>query len=376
MLNSSTGGHLNVNAGLLVKLHMIPVGILGATGTVGQRFIELLDHHPQFYIAAIGASERSAGKQYCHATAWKMTVPIPANISCMLVSTCEPHHFTNCNVIFSGLDASVAGDIETQFVQAEFAVFSNAKNHRMNKFVPLVVPLVNTDHFDMIPTQRASLGITRGFLVTNANCSTTGLVVVLKALTDAFGPLAKIMVTTMQAISGGGYPGVPSLDILGNVVPYISGEEEKIEQEVLKILGSVTPTGFVNLTDTRVSASCNRVAVVDGHTESVFVEFRASDKPSVEEAIHALETYSPQYTTLKLASAPEHAIHVTAMQDRPQPRLDLNVGGGFATVVGRVRKCAVLDVKFTLLCHNTILGAAGSSILNAEVALAKGFIAL
>ena len=248
----------------------IGVGILGATGMVGQRFIQLLSSHPYFEVRVLGASPRSAGKTYKEATArsWKMSSPIPSHLASQKVVLCDPVHFESCRIIFSGLDADVAGPIETNFMKADFAVFSNAKNHRMDPQVPLMVPLVNTHHFDVIPHQRESRALKKGFLVTNANCSTTGLVVVLAPLIQAFGPLSKVIVTTMQAISGSGYPGIPSIDILGNVVPYISGEEEKIEIECAKILGKVDEkkTGFVDC-GFKISASCNRVPVIDGHTE-------------------------------------------------------------------------------------------------------------
>ncbi|KAJ3048773.1 hypothetical protein HK097_010227 [Rhizophlyctis rosea] len=356
----------------------IPVGILGATGTVGQRFIQLLDSHPYFVVAAVGASERSAGKLYSDAASrsWKQITTIPAAVGSLTVQKCAPENFTSCRVIFSGLDSDVAGEIETAFLKAEFAVFSNAKNHRMDPVVPLMVPLVNAHHLDIIPHQRSLHNLQKGFLVTNANCSTTGLVVPLKALQDAFGPLSRVIVTTMQAISGAGYPGVPSLDILGNIVPYISGEEEKLEIEAAKILGglSTNATAFVEAPDMKVSASCNRVPVIDGHTESVFVEFKNRPAPSIEQVTEVLKSYVSEAQKIGAPTAPEHVIEVATLPDRPQPRLDINAGNGNAVVVGRVRECNIFDVKFTLLSHNTILGAAGSSILNAEVAVAKGLI--
>ena len=251
------------------------VGILGATGMVGQRFIQLLSDHPYLKIKVLGASPRSAGKTYKEATCktWKMNTSIPLHIKSMIVQSCEPNHFKECQIIFSGLDADVAGDIELAFLSADFAVFSNAKNHRMNPIVPLMVPLVNTHHFDVIPHQRKQKGLSKGFIITNANCSTTGLVVVLAALKKKFGSFSKVIVVTMQAVSGSGYPGIPSIDILGNVVPFISGEESKIESEVSKILGSLnsTQSGF-DLDSFKISASCNRVPVIDGHTE-VFYNF-------------------------------------------------------------------------------------------------------
>ena len=247
----------------------VSVGILGATGMVGQRFISLIEDHPYFRVSTLGASSKSAGKTYKGATlrSWKIKSAIPPHVASMIVQVCDPCNFKECKIIFSGLDAEVAGEIELEFLKADFVVFSNSKNHRMHPLVPLMVPLVNTHHFDMIPHQRKSFGCEKGFLVTNANCSTTGLVVVLAALTRAFGPLAKVIVVTLQAISGGGYPGVPSLDIIGNVVPFISGEEEKIEMEVSKILGSLNSTGSEVLpSPIKISASCNRVPVIDGHT--------------------------------------------------------------------------------------------------------------
>ncbi|KAJ1343024.1 aspartate-semialdehyde dehydrogenase [Batrachochytrium salamandrivorans] len=322
----------------------IPVGILGATGTVGQRFIQLLETHPLLVVAAVGASGRSAGKLYKECTAWKLDTPIPPATGMLVVQTCDPACFTaaHCQIIFSGLDAAVAGDIELAFLKAEFAVFSNAKNHRMNACVPIIVPLVNPNHFDIIPHQRSLYSLNRGFLVTNANCSTTGLVVALKPLQDAFGPLSRVVVTTMQAISGGGYPGVPSLDILGNVVPYISGEEEKMEEEALKILGTL--------------------------------EFQRRPAPTMEQIENALTNYISEPQKLSVHSAPERAVVITHIADRPQPRLDVRAGNGNAVVVGRIRPCSIFDVKFTLLSHNTILGAAGSSIMNAEIAVARGMI--
>jgi aspartate-semialdehyde dehydrogenase len=352
----------------------IAVGILGATGTVGQRFIELLNTHPIFYVKAVGASPRSVGKSYEEACNWKMTSSIPASIASMIVQDCDPSFFNSCTVIFSGLDASVAGEVELAFLNAEFAVFSNAKNHRMNPLVPLIVPIVNADHFDLILHQRKEFKKQKGFLITNANCSTTGLVVALKVLQNRFGPLSKVVVTTMQAISGAGYPGVPSLDILGNVVPYISGEEPKMEVEAAKILGSLqnkkTEIRFAN--DMKVSASCNRVPVIEGHTESIFVEFANRPAPDVAEVINAFSEYRCEAQDLNCYSAPKQCVTVTEQPDRPQPRLDALVEGGNGVIVGRIRKCAVLDIKFTLLVHNTILGAASSSIMNAELALAKG----
>ena len=305
-----------------------------------------------------------------------MTVPIPSKIASMEVYPCESLYFKGCKIIFSGLDASVAGDIELEFLNAEFAVFSNAKNHRMKPNVPLIVPTVNADHFDLIAEQRKNFGLKEGFLVTNANCSTTGLVAALKPLQDKFGTMSRIIVSTMQAISGAGYPGVPSLDILGNVVPYISGEEPKMEAETCKILGQVNGTkqAIQELSSTKVSASCNRVAVIEGHTEAVFIEFAQKPGPSVEQVIQAFQEYKCDAQALGCYSAPSRAVVVCEDRDRPQPRLDALLEKGNAVIVGGIRKCNVFDIKLNLLVHNTILGAAGSSIMNAEIAVAKGLI--
>ncbi|KAF9362655.1 hypothetical protein BGX34_005745 [Mortierella sp. NVP85] len=356
---------------------VLKAGVLGATGTVGQRFILLLSQHPGFSIHALGASPRSAGKPYAKATKWKMSQPIPANVRDMIVQTCEPvNAFQECDVVFSGLDADVAGEIEMAFLKADLAVFSNAKNYRTHEDVPLIVPLANSSHFDLLPYQRTKNQLSKGFLVTNANCSTSGLVVPLKALQDAFGPLSKIMVTTMQAVSGAGYPGVPSLDILDNIVPYIGGEEPKMEWETLKILGGLNQevNGFELLKGTKVSATCNRVPVLDGHTECVSIEFERRPAPSVDEVIRVLENYRTEAQELGCYSAPEQAIIVTREEDRPQPRLDRENGNGYSVTVGRVRECGVLDIKLTLLVHNTILGAAGSGVLLAELAQKKGLL--
>jgi aspartate-semialdehyde dehydrogenase len=351
------------------------VGILGATGTVGQRFILLLADHPVFTIHALGASSRSAGKAYKDAVRWKQARPIPENVKDITVKSCDAELFKDCDVVFSGLDADVAGDIEMAMLKQDIAVFSNAKNYRRDPVVPLIVPTVNPDHFDLIPHQRSLHNLKKGFLITNANCSTTGLVVPLKALQDAFGPISHIIVNTQQAISGAGYPGVPSLDILDNVVPHIGGEEEKMEWEVGKILGGVADDkkSFSLLENTVVSATCTRVPVLDGHLETVSVKF-ANGSPSLEQVNQVLEKYSSEAEKLQCHSAPEKPIVVTYDADRPQPRLDRENLKGQAVTVGRVRKCPVLDIKFVLLIHNTLLGAAGSSVLNAEIAVAKGLI--
>jgi aspartate-semialdehyde dehydrogenase len=361
----------------------IKVGVLGATGTVGQRFITLLAAHPWFVMNALGASARSADKPYCRAVHWKQSTPIPAVARDMVVKECKPEHFADCAVVFSGLDADAAGDIEAAFRSAELAVFSNAKNYRRDPHVPLIVPLVNPSHLSMIRQQQSlhSPPLQNGFIVTNANCSTTGYVIPLAALEKSFGPIESCMVTTMQAISGGGYPGVASLDILDNVIPYIGGEEEKMEWETLKILGDIADSeDGTQVFDMharhplRVSAACNRVAVVDGHTECVSVRFARRPPPSPQQVREALTVFVPDAQTLGCPSAPRYAIAVHEEVDRPQPRLDRYYQDGAGVSVGRVRQCPVLDIKFVVLANNVSIGAATSSIMNAELAVKKGVI--
>ncbi|KAG6373745.1 aspartate-semialdehyde dehydrogenase [Boletus reticuloceps] len=353
----------------------IKVGVLGATGTVGQRFITLLANHPWFIIHALGASSRSAGKPYSKAANWKQSTPIPSIVRDTIVQECQPEHFKDCLIVFSGLDADGA------FRSADLPVFSNAKNYRRDPHVPLVVPLVNTAHLVMIAQQQARHDppLKKGFILTNANCATTGLVVPLRALEKAFGPVESCIVTTMQAISGAGYPGVPSLDIIDNVVPFISGEEEKLEWETLKILGNVVDgDNGLEAFDMRarqplrVSASCNRVPVIDGHMMTVTVRFARRPPPSPQQVREALAAYTPDAPACP--SAPVHAIFVHEEADRPQPRLDRYYQDGAGVSVGRVRQCPVLDVKFVVLANNVSIGAATSSIINAEVAVLKGII--
>ncbi|PWN30432.1 aspartate-semialdehyde dehydrogenase [Jaminaea rosea] len=355
------------------------VGILGATGTVGQRFILLLTAHPDFEIHALGASSSSAGKSYAKAVAgrWKQAKAVPANVRDLIVQECTVPNFKDCDVVFSGLDSGPAGPVESSFREADLRVFSNAKNYRMDPVCPLVVPLVNPGHFDIIPHQRATLSPSpkKGFIITNANCSTTGIVVPLKALQDAFGPLDKIMVSTMQAISGAGYPGLSSFDIHDNVVPYISGEEEKIESETAKILGDLSKdnNSFVNAPVT-VSAHCNRVPVIDGHTECVSLSFQRRPPPSIEQVQAALRNYVCDAQKLGCHSAPAQTIEVHDEPDRPQPRLDRDWQNGAGVNVGRVRDCKIFDVRFVVLSNNVQIGAATSSVMNAEIALKKGYL--
>ncbi|KAF8651095.1 hypothetical protein AX16_004895 [Volvariella volvacea WC 439] len=367
----------------MLEGHRIKVGVLGATGTVGQRFITLLAAHPWFTIHALGASHRSAGKIYAKAVNWKQSTPIPSVARDMVVKECKSEHFRECAVVFSGLDADVAGEIEAEFRQAELAVFSNARNFRRDPHVPLIVPLVNPSHFAIIPQQQAlhEPPLKKGFIITNANCSTTGLVIPLAALEKAFGPIESAIVTTMQAISGAGYPGVASLDILDNVIPYIGGEEEKMEWEALKILGGITKSDdgvksfdMHSRHPLRVSASCNRVPVIDGHMETVSIRFSRRPPPSPQQVREVLAAYTPEAQTIGCPSAPRYAITVHEEADRPQPRLDRYYQDGAGVSVGRVRQCQVLDIKFVVLSNNVSIGAATSSIINAEFAVLTGVV--
>jgi aspartate-semialdehyde dehydrogenase len=341
----------------------IPVGVLGATGSVGQRFVQLLSRHPWFRVEALTASERSQGKAYGQAAHWVQEEPLAPEIAALPVLPTEPGF--DVPLVFSALDASVAGPAETAFAQAGVMVVSNARNHRMDPNVPLLVPEVNPDHLDLLRGQRFPEG---GGIVTNPNCSTIGLVIPLRALHDAFG-VERVNVVTLQALSGAGLPGVPSMAILDNVVPFISGEEEKLESETRKILGSLNGAG-VDFAEIVVSAQCTRVPVLDGHLEMVSVGL--SSKASVEEVLEALSAFRAVPQELDLPSAPRVPIHVLDAPDHPQPRLHRVLEGGMAVSVGRVRPCPLMDFRMAILSHNTIRGAAGGSLLCAELALAEG----
>jgi aspartate-semialdehyde dehydrogenase len=346
----------------------IPVGILGATGTVGQRFIQLLEAHPWFEITWLAASDRSAGKAYAEAAKWNLTTPVPAKLAGMQVSPAAPDSRTP-KLIFAALDAQSAREIEPAFAAAGHAVVSNSSAFRMAEDVPLVIPEVNGDHTELIKTQKWYKD-SGGFMVTNPNCSAIGLVMALAPLHRRFG-VQKVFVATMQAVSGAGYPGVPSLDILGNVIPYISGEEPKMEAESRKLLGSLNRSGVVPA-DLAVSAHCNRVAVEDGHTESVSLQLH--QPAQAEEIIAAWNEFRCLPQKLKLPSAPEQPVIYDSAPDRPQPRLDRDRGRGMSAVVGRLRPCSIFDWKFTVLSHNTIRGAAGAAILNGELLRAQGYL--
>ncbi|KFY61476.1 hypothetical protein V496_05004 [Pseudogymnoascus sp. VKM F-4515 (FW-2607)] len=353
-------------------------GVLGCTGSVGQRFILLLAQHPHFKLHAVGASSRSAGKKYKDAVKWKQASPMGADIAELVVKDCKSSEFADCDVVFSGLDAEFAGEIEMEFVKANIPIFSNAKNYRKDPMVPLVVPTVNLPHFDVIPAQRKKLGLGKGFLVCNSNCAVIGLVIPFAALQKAFGPVSQVSVVTMQAVSGAGYPGVSSMDMIDNVVPFISGEEDKLENEAQKILGGVNAevSGFAEQKELKISAACNRVPVLDGHTACVSLKFERRPPPSAEQVKQAMRDYVSEAQELGCPSAPQNAILVMDEPDRPQPRLDRDTQKGYTVSVGRVREdeSEIFDIKFVALSHNTVIGAAGSSILNAEAAVLKGYI--
>lgn len=343
------------------------VAILGATGNVGQRFVQLLANHPWFEIAALCASQRSAGKKYKDVVTWKVSDTIPQQFENSIVSPCIP--IREIPIAFSGLDSTVAGSIEEDFAKAGCVVISNSKNHRMDDDVPLVIPEVNPDHLSLITLQKKRWK-SNGYIVTNPNCTTIGLTMVLKPLHDAFG-VKQLIVTSMQALSGAGYPGVPSLDILDNVIPFIGGEEEKVESEPLKSLGTLAKNG-ITPAKIAISAQCNRVALRDGHVESVTISFHK--KPSVAQVIRVLEVYQGLPQKLKLPSAPQQPVVYTPFEDRPQPVLDRNRDNGMSVIVGRIQQSTIFDIKLTLLVHNTIRGAAGTAILNAELLKAKKYI--
>ncbi|KAL9116985.1 MAG: hypothetical protein Q9187_006483 [Circinaria calcarea] len=351
-------------------------GVLGATGSVGQRFILLLANHPHFTLTTIGASERSAGKRYKDVVRWKQAQPMSPELGNLLVQKCIPEAFRECDIVFSGLDSDVAGEIEMAFFKANLRVFSNAKNYRRDPLVPLIAPTVNINHLEVLHHQRKHYGLDKGILVCNSNCAVVGLVVPFAALQARFGPIECCSVVTMQAISGAGYPGVSSMDILDNVVPYISGEEDKLEVEAQKMLGSVNDdvTGFVDQ-PLKISASCNRVAVLDGHLACVDLRFQRRPPPTAEEVKETMRNHTSEVQTLQCPSAPPQTIVVMEELDRPQPRLDRETGRGYAVSVGRVREdpSGIWDLKFVALSHNTIIGAAGASLLNAEAAVIKGF---
>ena len=345
------------------------MGVLGATGAVGQTFIRLLADHPWFEVTAVAASERSAGKRYRDAAHW-LSGELPPRVGDLTVTLCDPAA-VDTQIVFSALDSDAAQEVEAAFARAGKLVLSNARNYRMDADVPLLIPEVNPDHLELLPIQRAARKWT-GAIVTNSNCSTMVIALALAPLHQAFG-VEQLFVTTLQALSGAGYPGVPSLDILGNIIPFIGGgEEEKIESEPLKILGTFE-RGAVTAARMRVSAQVNRVAVEHGHTACMSVKLGSAATPDA--AMQAMRSWKGAITDLKLPSAPDEPVIVTAERDRPQPRRDVNAGNGMSVVVGRVRSDPILDLRLVAMGHNTIRGAAGASILNAELMFARGLIA-
>ena len=343
-------------------------GVLGATGIVGQRLVKLLAGHPWFQLTEVAASERSSGRTYAEAVRWHLQTPIPDAARDLVVKGVEPE--LGCDFVFSALDSSVAGPVEEDFAREGYPVVSNSRNHRMDADVPLLIPEVNAVHLEAIAVQQKNRGYDTGFIVTNPNCSTAGLVLVLKPLADAFG-LEKVFVVTLQAISGAGYPGVASMDIQGNVVPFISGEEEKMETEPQKLLGKWDGTRFVEA-GLGISAHCNRVPVLDGHLECVSVGLKKI--ASLAEVREALRAFAVDAELAALPSAVRHPVVLVDEENRPQPRRDLDAGNGMAAVVGRIRECPLYDVKLTLLSHNLVRGAAGAALLNAELLAARGFL--
>ena len=342
----------------------IPVGILGATGSVGQKFIELLSNHPWFEIKELAASELSAGKKYKDAVEWFLTSPMPKQVTDIEVKKCEPN--LNCKIVFSGLDSSIAGTVETEFAKNGYKVISNSRNHRMDKDVPLLIPEINPEHIELIKNQKYG----DGFIVTNPNCSTIGLSLALKPLLDSYG-IESVNVVTIQAISGAGNPKKVKLDIEDNVIPLIKGEEEKMETEPLKIFGELN-SGGISFADFKINAQCNRVNVTDGHLETIQVKLKKG--ATINKIINSWRNFSSEPQRLKLPSAPKHPVHYFDEEDFPQPKIHRNIENGMAASAGRLRPDKFFDYKFVVLSHNTVRGAAGGAILCAELLKAKDII--
>jgi aspartate-semialdehyde dehydrogenase len=344
------------------------VGILGATGMVGQRFIELLENHPQFQITALAASDRSQGKTFAAACTWRLAGEMPEFVRSLPVQAPQPP--LDCDLVFSSLPGDIARETERSFAAAGYPVISNSSAFRMDHDVPLLIPEINPKHLELIEVQKKSGAGQHGFIVTNPNCSTIMLALALAPLDQQFG-IESVIATTMQALSGAGYPGVASLAISDNVLPFIESEEEKIEQETLKILGKLNGETIDNA-PMKVSAQCHRVNVSDGHLAAVRVKFK--EKPALTDVKQALSSFSALPQELKLHSAPEQVIIVREEKDRPQPRLDRDAGNGMSITVGRLQPDNVFDYRFVALSHNTIRGAAGAAILNAELMMATGHL--
>ncbi|MBU2213738.1 aspartate-semialdehyde dehydrogenase [Patescibacteria group bacterium] len=342
----------------------IPVRILGATGVVGQTLVEILQDHKWFIIQALCASDRSAGKKYSDATVWRRSSQLNPDIADMEVQQCEPR--SDARIAFSGLDASVAGEIETSFAQAGYALVSNSKNHRMESDVPLLIPEVNPDHLDIIQYQNFG----EGCIVTNPNCSTIGIAMALKPLHQAFG-VHSLDVTTLQGASGAGIPGVPSIDLIDNTIPHIPGEAEKIRIELKKILGTIIGGNIVSA-DMLIDAQCNRVPVSIGH--SACMKVRLCRSATLEQVRAALQNFQSPIADLNLPTAPSQPLHFCDNPFHPQPRLHRDIGNGMAVSVGPPEKCEVLDVQFTAFFDNLIRGAAGAAVLNAELLVRRGLL--
>ena len=355
----------------------IPVAVLGATGSVGQRFVQLLENHPWFRLHEVVASGRSAGKPYGDAASWRLETPLPSAAAGLEVKNLGDD--LDSRLVFSGLDAAVAGEAEDLYANRGCAVVSNSRNHRLDPDVPLLIPEVNCEHLDALEVQKKRRK-SKGYIVTNPNCSTVGLAMAIAPIERQHG-IEKLHVVTMQAISGAGYSGVPSSAILDNVIPYIGGEEEKIEREPLRILGRWTGVGFDDLEMT-ISAHTNRVPVVDGHMLCMSIGFRHAEDLRrhfpidrlIEDIRHAIDGFIGEPQRLKLPSAPEKPIHLVDDDDRPQPRLDRDRERGMSVSIGRIRPCPILDIRLVALVHNTIRGAAGAALLNAELLKARGLL--
>lgn len=340
------------------------VGILGATGTVGQRFVQLLEKHPQFEITALAASDRSVGKSYTEACAWKLAGAMPDYVKDITVQPIEPP--LDCDLVFSSLPSNIARETEQSFARAGYPVISNSSSYRMDEDVPLLIAEINAEHLGLIEVQQRKRGFDKGFIVTNPNCAVVSFAPPLAALHQKYG-IESVFVTTLQAISGAGYPGVSSFDIIDNVVPYIAGEEPKVETEAQKILGLFNGEA-IDKADFTVSAQCFRVNVLDGHTASVRVKLKKTS--TLEDVMEAMQSYP----SLNLHSSPEKFIDVCEEPSRPQPRLDRESGNGMTITVGRLFPDNIFDYRFVSLSHNTVRGAAGSAVLNAELLIDKRII--
>lgn len=359
----------------------IRAGILGATGMVGQNYIRLLENHPYFEVTFVAASPNSAGKKYVDAVKgrWNMDTPLPSSIANLIVEDANlvEKALGKCDFVFSALelDKEATKALEIAYAKMDIPVVSNCSAHRFTNDVPMIVPEINSSHLDLIPIQKKNYGFNKGFIVVKPNCSLQSYLTPLYALEAKGYKISKVILTTMQAVSGAGYPGVASLDIVDNLIPFISGEEEKSEKEPLKILGSIKDNKFVNAENIKFSAHCNRVAVIDGHTACVSFEFAdKSNKPTKEEIIKIWREFNAVPQELKLPFAPSHPIIYTEEENRPQPRKDRANDKAMAIVVGRLRECNVFDYRFVGLSHNTVRGAAGGGILNAELLHAKGYL--